>query len=99
MALKEADLAGVESIDSSGVILVFLLSVFLFCLLLISSFSGFRQNAFQVVAVDGVCSGIIQCLSAEDCMDWLQALAANISNLTKHNEGFKFLVSKVGPLV
>ncbi|XP_027291989.2 gamma-1-syntrophin isoform X1 [Cricetulus griseus] len=44
-----------------------------------------RQNAFQVVAVDGVCSGIIQCLSAEDCMDWLQALAANISNLTKHN--------------
>ncbi|XP_042126855.1 gamma-1-syntrophin isoform X1 [Peromyscus maniculatus bairdii] len=44
-----------------------------------------RPNAFQVVAVDGVCSGIIQCLSAEDCMDWLQAIAANISNLTKHN--------------
>uniref|UniRef100_A0A8C6RKQ1 Syntrophin, gamma 1 n=1 Tax=Nannospalax galili TaxID=1026970 RepID=A0A8C6RKQ1_NANGA len=44
-----------------------------------------RQNAFQVVAVDGVCSGILQCLSAEDCMDWLQAIAANISNLTKHN--------------
>ncbi|KAM7319835.1 hypothetical protein ACRRTK_021518 [Alexandromys fortis] len=44
-----------------------------------------RQNAFQVVAVDGVCSGIIQCLSTEDCMDWLQAIAANISSLTKHN--------------
>ncbi|XP_063144248.1 gamma-1-syntrophin isoform X2 [Rattus norvegicus] len=44
-----------------------------------------RQNAFQVVAVDGVCSGILQCLSAEDCMDWLQAIATNISNLTKHN--------------
>ncbi|XP_075823219.1 gamma-1-syntrophin isoform X2 [Microtus pennsylvanicus] len=44
-----------------------------------------RQNAFQVVAVDGVCSGIIQCLSSEDCMDWLQAIAANISSLTKHN--------------
>ncbi|XP_036035851.1 gamma-1-syntrophin [Onychomys torridus] len=44
-----------------------------------------RPNAFQVVAVDGVCSGIIQCLSAEDCIDWLQAIAANISNLTKHN--------------
>ncbi|XP_008050236.1 gamma-1-syntrophin [Carlito syrichta] len=44
-----------------------------------------RQNAFQVIAVDGVCSGIIQCLSGEDCMDWLQAIATNISNLTKHN--------------
>uniref|UniRef100_A0A452H3V8 PDZ domain-containing protein n=1 Tax=Gopherus agassizii TaxID=38772 RepID=A0A452H3V8_9SAUR len=44
-----------------------------------------RQNAFQVIAVDGVCSGIIQSVSAEDCMDWLQAIATNISNLTKHN--------------
>ncbi|XP_045700994.1 gamma-1-syntrophin [Phyllostomus hastatus] len=44
-----------------------------------------RQNAFQVIAVDGVSSGIIQCLSAEDCIDWLQAIATNISNLTKHN--------------
>nr|XP_034821947.2 gamma-1-syntrophin isoform X1 [Pan paniscus]XP_034821948.2 gamma-1-syntrophin isoform X1 [Pan paniscus]XP_034821949.2 gamma-1-syntrophin isoform X1 [Pan paniscus] len=44
-----------------------------------------RQNAFQVIAVDGVCSGIIQCLSAEDCVDWLQAIATNISNLAKHN--------------
>ncbi|XP_073924620.1 gamma-1-syntrophin isoform X5 [Castor canadensis] len=44
-----------------------------------------RQNAFQVTAVDGVCSGIIQCLSTEDSIDWLQAIATNISNLTKHN--------------
>ncbi|XP_066482413.1 gamma-1-syntrophin isoform X4 [Tiliqua scincoides] len=44
-----------------------------------------RQNALQVIAVDGVCSGVIQCLSAEDCIDWLQAIAMNISNLTKHN--------------
>uniref|UniRef100_A0A8B9F3N9 Gamma-1-syntrophin n=1 Tax=Amazona collaria TaxID=241587 RepID=A0A8B9F3N9_9PSIT len=44
-----------------------------------------RENAFQVIAVDGVCSGIIQCLSADDCIDWLQAIASNISNLTKHN--------------
>ncbi|XP_055966256.1 gamma-1-syntrophin isoform X2 [Sorex fumeus] len=44
-----------------------------------------RQNAFQVIAVDGVCSGIILCLSAEECIDWLQAIATNISNLTKHN--------------
>ncbi|XP_008582679.1 PREDICTED: gamma-1-syntrophin-like [Galeopterus variegatus] len=44
-----------------------------------------RQNAFQVIAVDGVCSGILQCLSAEEWIDWLQAIATNISNLTKHN--------------
>ncbi|XP_023982841.1 gamma-1-syntrophin isoform X2 [Physeter macrocephalus] len=44
-----------------------------------------RQNAFQVIAVDGVCSGIIQCLSAEDCGQWLHAVATNISSLTKHN--------------
>uniref|UniRef100_A0AC11CT02 Syntrophin gamma 1 n=1 Tax=Ovis aries TaxID=9940 RepID=A0AC11CT02_SHEEP len=45
-----------------------------------------RQNAFQVTAVDGVCSGVIQCLSAEDCGEWLQAIATNISSLTKHND-------------
>ncbi|TSL82580.1 Gamma-1-syntrophin [Bagarius yarrelli] len=44
-----------------------------------------RQNAFHVIAVDGVCSGIVQCPSAEECADWLQALASNISALTKHN--------------
>ncbi|XP_030070146.1 gamma-1-syntrophin [Microcaecilia unicolor] len=44
-----------------------------------------RQNSLQVVAVDGVCSGIIQCLTAEECVDWLQAVSTNISNLTKHN--------------
>lgn len=35
--------------------------------------------------MDGVCSGIIQCPSAEECTDWLQAIASNISALTKHN--------------
>ncbi|GAA6085231.1 gamma-1-syntrophin isoform X1 [Tachysurus ichikawai] len=44
-----------------------------------------RQNAFQVIAVDGVCSGIIQCPNGEECTDWLQAIASNISALTKHN--------------
>uniref|UniRef100_A0A3B3T9H6 Syntrophin gamma 1 n=1 Tax=Paramormyrops kingsleyae TaxID=1676925 RepID=A0A3B3T9H6_9TELE len=44
-----------------------------------------RKNAFQVIAVDGVCSGVIQLPSADDCLDWLQAIAANISALTKHN--------------
>uniref|UniRef100_A0A8C2JDS8 Syntrophin, gamma 1 n=1 Tax=Cyprinus carpio TaxID=7962 RepID=A0A8C2JDS8_CYPCA len=44
-----------------------------------------RQNAFQVIAVDGVCSGVIQCLSTDECIEWLQAIASNISALTKHN--------------
>ncbi|XP_069477134.1 gamma-1-syntrophin isoform X2 [Ambystoma mexicanum] len=44
-----------------------------------------RQNAFQVIAVDGVCSGIIQSLSAEDNAEWLLAISTNVSNLTKHN--------------
>ncbi|XP_072267331.1 gamma-1-syntrophin isoform X3 [Pyxicephalus adspersus] len=44
-----------------------------------------RQNAFQITAVDGVCSGIIQCLSADECIEWLQSISTNISNLTKHN--------------
>uniref|UniRef100_A0A3Q0SMF9 Syntrophin gamma 1 n=1 Tax=Amphilophus citrinellus TaxID=61819 RepID=A0A3Q0SMF9_AMPCI len=44
-----------------------------------------RKNAFQVIAVDGVCSGVIQFPTAEECLDWLQAIASNISSLTKHN--------------
>ncbi|XP_061878514.1 gamma-1-syntrophin isoform X2 [Entelurus aequoreus] len=44
-----------------------------------------RKNAFQVIAVDGVCSGVLQFPSPEDCLDWLQATGGNISNLTKHN--------------
>uniref|UniRef100_A0A3Q2PE64 Syntrophin gamma 1 n=1 Tax=Fundulus heteroclitus TaxID=8078 RepID=A0A3Q2PE64_FUNHE len=44
-----------------------------------------RKNAFQVIAVDGVCSGVVQFPTAEDCLDWLQAIASNISSLTKHN--------------
>lgn len=48
-------------------------------------FYSFRKNAFQVIAVDGVCSGVIQFPTAEECLDWLQAIASNISSLTKHN--------------
>ena len=49
----------------------------------------FRKNALQVIAVDGVCSGVIQCPTTEDCLDWLQAIATNISALTKHNVSTK----------
>lgn len=51
--------------------------------------NSFRKNAFQVIAVDGVCSGVIQFSTAEDCLDWLQAIASNISSLTKHNVSMK----------
>ncbi|KAJ8012197.1 hypothetical protein DPEC_G00066170 [Dallia pectoralis] len=44
-----------------------------------------RKNAFQVIAVDGVCSGVIICPTAEDCLDWLQSIASNVSALAKHN--------------
>lgn len=64
----------------------------LICFIYVSHVSMFldlrRQNAFQVIAVDGVCSGIIQCPSAEECTEWLQAIASNISALTKHNVRF-----------
>ena len=53
------------------------------------SLNSLRKNAFQVVAVDGVCSGVVQFQTAEDCLDWLQAIASNISNLTKHNVSMK----------
>lgn len=53
------------------------------------SLYSFRKNAFQVIAVDGVCSGVIQFPTAEDCLDWLQAIAGNISSLTKHNVSLK----------
>ena len=59
----------------------------------------YRQNAFQVIAVDGICSGIIQCLSGEDCIDWLQAIATNISNLTKHNVSTPLKCSSDFPVV
>lgn len=39
--------------------------------------------------MDGVCSGVIQFPTVEDCLDWLQAIASNISSLTKHNVSMK----------
>uniref|UniRef100_A0A8C5EVT3 PH domain-containing protein n=1 Tax=Gouania willdenowi TaxID=441366 RepID=A0A8C5EVT3_GOUWI len=35
--------------------------------------------------LDGVCSGVLQFVMAEDCLDWLNAIGSNISNLTQHN--------------
>uniref|UniRef100_A0A8C1WBE1 Syntrophin, gamma 1 n=1 Tax=Cyprinus carpio TaxID=7962 RepID=A0A8C1WBE1_CYPCA len=60
--------------------------LFAFCgILSVHIFNFSRQNAFQVIAVDGVCSGVIQCPSTDECIEWLQAIASNISALTKHN--------------
>ncbi len=61
------------------------------CKIILRSFAflSVRKNAFQVIAVDGVCSGVIQFPTAEDCLDWLQAISSNISSLTKHNVSIK----------
>ncbi|TWW73826.1 Gamma-1-syntrophin [Takifugu flavidus] len=58
-----------------------------------------RKNAFQVIAVDGVCSGVVQFPTAEDCLDWLQAISGNISSLTKHNLSSLVDVSAVAALI
>jgi len=55
--------------------------------------ASFRNHAFQLIAVDGVCSGVIQFPTAEDCLDWLQALASNISSLTQHNVSVKEIIN------
>ncbi|XP_017369526.1 gamma-2-syntrophin [Cebus imitator] len=45
----------------------------------------FRWNAFEVLALDGVSSGILQFSTAQDGADWLQAVSANIRELTLQN--------------
>uniref|UniRef100_A0A2K6SQU4 Syntrophin gamma 2 n=1 Tax=Saimiri boliviensis boliviensis TaxID=39432 RepID=A0A2K6SQU4_SAIBB len=42
-------------------------------------------NAFEVLALDGVSSGILQFYTAQDGADWLQAVSANIRELTLQN--------------
>lgn len=76
--IKSAEIRNVITLDTKAWLHLVKISILFFLYLL-------RQNAFQVIAVDGVCSGIIQCPSAEECTDWLQAIASNISALTKHN--------------
>ncbi|XP_053142017.1 gamma-2-syntrophin isoform X7 [Hemicordylus capensis] len=41
-----------------------------------------RSNAFEVLALDGVSTGILQYFTAQESADWLRALSTNISDLT-----------------
>uniref|UniRef100_A0A8D0HL16 Syntrophin gamma 2 n=1 Tax=Sphenodon punctatus TaxID=8508 RepID=A0A8D0HL16_SPHPU len=44
-----------------------------------------RSNAFEVLALDGVSTGILQFYTAQESADWLRALSTNISDLTLQN--------------
>ena len=41
-----------------------------------------RSGAFQVLAVDGVRTGVLQFHTARESADWLRAVSATISDLT-----------------
>uniref|UniRef100_S4R7U8 Syntrophin, gamma 2 n=1 Tax=Petromyzon marinus TaxID=7757 RepID=S4R7U8_PETMA len=44
-----------------------------------------RPNAFEVIAVDGISSGVLQCHSMQECYDWYQAISSNTTELTQQN--------------
>ncbi|XP_072857024.2 gamma-2-syntrophin isoform X3 [Pogona vitticeps] len=44
-----------------------------------------RSNAFEVLALDGVSTGILQYCSAQESADWLRAISTNINDLTLQN--------------
>ncbi|KAK2093451.1 hypothetical protein P7K49_029980 [Saguinus oedipus] len=50
-----------------------------------------RWNAFEVLALDGVSSGILQFYTAQDGADWLRAVSANIRELMLQNVSTVFL--------
>ncbi|CAH6777951.1 Sntg2 [Phodopus roborovskii] len=41
-----------------------------------------RSSAFEVLALDGTSTGVLQFSTAQDCADWLRAISANIGDLT-----------------
>ncbi|XP_038656296.1 gamma-2-syntrophin isoform X3 [Scyliorhinus canicula] len=44
-----------------------------------------RPNTFEVVALDGVSTGIFQFYTAQESADWLRAISTNINDLTLQN--------------
>ncbi|XP_030742562.1 gamma-2-syntrophin [Echinops telfairi] len=44
-----------------------------------------RSNAFEVLALDGISTGILQFYTAQESAEWLKAVSANISDLTLQN--------------
>ncbi|TNN60967.1 Gamma-2-syntrophin [Liparis tanakae] len=44
-----------------------------------------RSNCFEVFALDGAGANILQCCTAAESTDWLQAISTNIHELTREN--------------
>ncbi|NP_001087773.1 syntrophin, gamma 2 L homeolog [Xenopus laevis] len=44
-----------------------------------------RRNSFELLALDGISSGILQFNTAHDSADWLRAISTNINDLTLQN--------------
>ncbi|NP_001119899.1 gamma-2-syntrophin [Danio rerio] len=42
-----------------------------------------RSNSFEVIALDGVCTHVLQFCTAGESTDWLQAISTNINDLTQ----------------
>uniref|UniRef100_A0A671M3S9 Syntrophin, gamma 2 n=1 Tax=Sinocyclocheilus anshuiensis TaxID=1608454 RepID=A0A671M3S9_9TELE len=52
-----------------------------------------RSNSFEVIALDGVCTHVLQFCTAAESTDWLQAISTNINDLTQESHvrmGFLF---------
>uniref|UniRef100_A0A8C2BV85 Syntrophin, gamma 2 n=1 Tax=Cyprinus carpio TaxID=7962 RepID=A0A8C2BV85_CYPCA len=47
-----------------------------------------RSNSFEVIALDGVCTHVLQFCTATESTDWLQAISTNINDLTQESMGF-----------
>ena len=45
----------------------------------------FRQNAFEVVGMDGTSSGVIHCDDTQSLHDWIQCIAHNITLLNNQS--------------
>ncbi|XP_060711083.1 gamma-2-syntrophin [Hemiscyllium ocellatum] len=44
-----------------------------------------RPNTFEIVALDGVSTGILQFYTAQESADWVRAISTNINDLTLQN--------------
>ncbi|XP_051578813.1 gamma-2-syntrophin-like isoform X4 [Myxocyprinus asiaticus] len=44
-----------------------------------------RSNSFEVIALDGVCTHVLQFCMAAESTDWLQAISTNINDLTQES--------------
>ncbi|XP_043088173.1 gamma-2-syntrophin isoform X4 [Puntigrus tetrazona] len=44
-----------------------------------------RSNSFEVIALDGVCTHVLQFCTAAESTDWLQAISTNINDLTQES--------------